>query len=271
VMADPTQIHQMVMNLATNAAQAMERKGGVMEVGLKGVELDATSVGRHPDLALGEYLLLTVSDTGTGMDAQTMERIFEPFFTTKPTGAGTGMGLSVVHGIVKSCGGAVSVYSEPGQGAAFKVYLPLMGQGQEAAVRLGREPIPRGRESILYVDDEESLVDMGRQMLEFLGYQVVATTSSLEAWELFESDPRRFDLIITDQTMPQMTGLELSKGVLGLRPEIPIILSTGFSALVSAESAQEMGIRRMLFKPFNIREAAKAIREVLEGGGQGPG
>ncbi|MBW1796685.1 MAG: response regulator, partial [Deltaproteobacteria bacterium] len=276
IMADPTQVHQVIMNLCTNANHAMRQNGGLLEVSLQNVnfgppwcdrrcrQVSATKPGlgqglRNADwkrdknrskiqipnseigLAPGPYVRLSVSDTGHGMDQATMERIFDPFFTTKPVGDGTGMGLATVHGIITSHGGAITVHSELEKGTTFDVYFPRFESGVALEAEMA-EPLPRGNERILFVDDEEPLVRMGQQMLERLGYHVTARTSSVEALEAFRAQPDRFDLVITDQTMPNMTGVELAKELMRIRPDIPIILITGFSEIVPPEKAKKMGI-----------------------------
>lgn len=264
VLADPAQIHQVLMNLCSNAAHAMREKGGVLEVSLADVELDSDAAGGHPDFKPGWYLKLTVSDTGYGMDHATMERIFEPFFTTKGPGEGTGMGLAVVHGIVKGYGGAITVSSEPGQGSVFNVFLPQI-EADTIMEPTSLTPIPRGSERVLFVDDEEALVDMVRQMLEHLGYNVVAKVSSIEALDVFRAEPESFDLVIADQTMPQMTGAELAKELMRIRPDIPIILCTGFSEVITEEEAKAEGILEFVMKPISTREMAETVRRVLDG------
>ena len=264
VSADPTQIHQLLMNLCTNAAHAMRERGGVLKIQLKRVDLDENSAAGYAELSPGAYNDLSVTDTGEGMDRDTVERIFEPFFTTKETGQGTGMGLAVVHGIVKAHGGAITVYSEPGHGSTFHVYLPLMETNEEEEAPIEPEPLPTGREHILLVDDEKTLADIGRQMLERLGYQVTPRTSSLEALEVFKAQPNGFDLVITDQTMPKLTGVDLTKEMLSIRSDIPIIICTGFNAQISTQRAEEIGVKRLLMKPLVVREVATAIREVLD-------
>ncbi len=264
VLADPTQIHQVLMNLCTNAAHAMRARGGILSVGLSEVEADSSFVSRHPGLRVGPYVCLAVSDTGHGMDAAVLERIFEPYFTTKGAGEGTGLGLAVVQGIVRGCGGAVTVYSEPGEGTTFRVYLPRLEQ--ETAPEPPRvEALPTGDERILFVDDENALVDLGTRMLESLGYRVIAKTNSLEALEAFRAQPDAFDVVITDMTMPALTGIDLAEEMMAIRPDIPIILCTGFSELINANQAKEAGIREFVMKPFVARAFAKTIRKVLAG------
>ena len=261
VMADPTHIHQILMNLCTNAGHAMQEKGGTLEVSLKDIELDARSV----ELLPGRYLRLTVSDTGIGMDALMIKRIFDPYFTTKEKGKGTGMGLAVVHGILKSYGGKIDVYSEPGKGSTFHVYLPA--EKMDADAEEGIEvSFPTGTECILFVDDEQSMANLGKELLESLGYSVVTRTSSLEALEAFRVQPDNFDLVITDMTMPNMTGEKMAAEIMKIRPDMPIILCTGFSPVITEEKARAMGIQAFIMKPILKNEIAVKIREVLDGG-----
>ncbi|MFH1010889.1 MAG: PAS domain S-box protein [bacterium] len=263
VLADATQIHQVLMNLCSNAHHAMREKGGVLGVELSKIEVDADSARAVPNLREGSYVRLTVSDTGHGMDRATMERIFEPFFTTKGVGEGTGMGLATVHGIVTSHGGAITVYSEPDKGTTFRIYLPrLEAEAPEAMTQV--EPIPTGEEHILFVDDEEPLTRLGKQMLERLGYRVTTRTSSVEALEAFRSNPDKFDLIITDQTMPNITGMELADEMMRIRRDIRIILATGFSETVSPDKAKQLGVREYIMKPVAIRELGEIVRRVLD-------
>jgi len=263
IKADPTQIHQVVMNLATNAYHAMEGNGGELKVSLKEVELGEQDV-LHPDMEPGTYACLTMADTGVGMDKDLTGRIFDPFFTTKETGKGTGMGLSVVHGIVKNAGGSVHVYSEPGKGTEFHVYLPVVESSSEQQEIQPKEPIQRGTERILLVDDEEAIITMEKQMLERLGYQVVSRTSSVEALEAFRENPDKFDMVITDMAMPNMSGDRLASEVVKIRPNIPILLCTGFSERMPEEKAKSMGIKGFLMKPIVMKDLSNKIHEVLD-------
>ncbi len=265
VQADPTQIHQVLMNLCTNAAQAMADKGGVLTVCWKPVKIDGAMASKQADLHPGPYMRLSVEDTGHGMSAEVVGRIFDPYFTTKELGKGTGLGLAVVHGIVKSHGGAITVLSEVGKGSTFEVDLPRLDGVEGAAERMPPEPLPfGGRERILFVDDEPSLIEVGRQILEHLGYEVETRTNSLEALELFSRDAGRFDLLITDMTMPSMTGDGLAREVLRIRPSIPIILCTGFSERISEEQARNLGIREFVMKPIVMNDLAKSVRRALD-------
>ena len=263
VIADATQIHQVAMNLLTNAYHAMEDKGGKLKVTLKEVDLDVDDL-QAPTIAAGSYVCLTVADTGAGIDEYVLDRIFEPYFSTKEKDKGTGLGLAMVHGIVKSYGGSIRVYSEPGKGSAFHVYLPVVqtqAEREELDVVL---PVEGGTERILLVDDEVQIVRMEQQMLERLGYHVTVRTSSIEALEAFRAVPDKFDLVITDMTMPNMTGVEFAKKIIEIRPDIPMIICTGFSEQISEHKAITMGIRGYVMKPVVKRELAKKIREVLD-------
>lgn len=263
VEADPSQIHQMLVNLCTNAAHSMREEGGILEVTL-GISEPADQPLAHPlDLSDGNrYLKLTVADTGHGMDSSIVERIFEPYFTTKKPGEGTGLGLAMVHGIVTGHGGAVTVRSEPGAGSAFHIFLPGMDREivQEEEVK---EDLPTGSERILLVDDEKSLTEVGSRMLEYLGYRISAVTSSLEALDLFRAAPDQFDLIITDHTMPHMTGLQLAEEIVKIRPAIPVVLCTGFSEKVLREPSVNYPIRTVLMKPVILKQLAETVRTAL--------
>jgi len=263
VFADPTQIHQVLMNLCTNAAHAMRDTGGILEVSLSSIEIDENKRGETADLKSGHYLQLTVSDTGKGMDVQTLRQIFDPFFTTKDPGEGTGMGLSVVHGILKDHGGAISVYSSPGKGTTFRAYLPLVDEIAQAEDNASKE-IQRGTENILFVDDEELLVDLSIEMLTYLGYNATGFSSGTTALETFQNTPSAFDLVITDHTMPDINGIQLAQELLRIRPDLPIILSTGFSKQMMAKKDGAKHIRAYVMKPFEMYELAAAIREVLD-------
>ncbi|BCO08972.1 hypothetical protein GF1_13480 [Desulfolithobacter dissulfuricans] len=265
VLADPTQIHQVIMNLCTNAYHAMRENGGVLSVSLLPVTIEkndkkASSLAIAP----GDYVKLEVSDTGHGIDQDTLEKIFDPYFTTKSIGEGSGMGLSVVHGIIKSIGGHIMAYSEPGMGATFNIYLPRIKYASENREIVNGESPPRGKEKILFVDDEATIAQMGRQMLESLGYRVKSLTSSQAALEEFQIHPEYYDLVITDMAMPKMTGSELTEKLLAIKQDIPIILCTGFSEMMNKDKAKSIGIREYLMKPVTMLDLAKAVREVLD-------
>ena len=261
ILGDSVQIQQVLMYLATNAAQAMREKGGVLDVELS--DFSVAPSGRNPHaIEPGAYMKLLVRDTGIGMPPEVVDKIFDPFFTTKGLGEGTGLGLSVVLGIVKQAHGYITVDSEPGKGSTFTVYFP------KVAEELATEPatdhgLPTGSERILFVDDEEALLQMGEELLAELGYEVVCRMSSREALSLVKDDPSRFDLVITDQTMPDMTGFELAREILAVRPDMPVILATGFSSLVNEDSAREAGIKAFVMKPLTKKDIATTIREVL--------
>jgi PAS domain S-box-containing protein len=265
VLADPTMIHQVVMNLCTNAYHAMRETGGVLAVSLKEMEIEADDYITELHLKPGPYLRLEVSDTGCGMTPQVVERIFEPYFTTKVKGEGTGLGLSMVHGIVTSLGGHITVYSEPGKGTTFHVYLPkaLENKGEDT-VAATAAILPRGHEHILVVDDEEVIAEMMQKILEGLGYQVTACIDSRQALEQFEALPAGFDLVLTDMTMPHLTGAELAQRLLARRPDLPVILCTGFSEIINEEKAKLLGIRRLLMKPVLRDELARVLRRVFD-------
>jgi PAS domain S-box-containing protein len=263
VIADPTQIHQVLMNLGTNATHAMRVKGGILDVSLTHEKIDKERISGIPGLAPGWYAKLIVRDTGHGIDPAIMDKIFEPFFTTKQQGEGTGLGMSVVYGIVKSCGGAIDVVSEPGNGTTISVYLPLAESSKTVKRDVSTE-IHGGIERVLLVDDEVTLVDLGERMLRSLGYQVTTRTSSIEALELFRSRNADFDLVLTDMTMPNMTGAELAKEMLAIRPDIPIILCTGYSEIMTEEKARDIGVRSFIMKPLTRKDIGKAIHEALK-------
>jgi len=260
--ADPTHIHQIVMNLCTNAGHSMQETGGVLEIDLSCTDLkDENKDGLH-DLKSGPYIMLKVSDTGSGIDPDILPRIFEPFFTTKTKEKGTGMGLSVVHGIVKSYSGDIIVESQIGKGSTFTVLLPRVVTEPEKEEDIA-VTVPKGTECILFVDDEKTLLDIAEKMLLSLGYNVIACDNSLEALEIFKQQPSKFDLVITDQTMPHMTGYDLAKRILKIKPEVPVILCTGYSSTVTPEKAKVCGIKALIYKPISKKEIARTVREIL--------
>ncbi len=263
VLADSTQLHQVVINLCTNAEYAMRETGGLLAVTLEDVDVTEEKVRSVSGLQAGPHIRLTIQDNGTGMSPDVLERMFDPFFTTKPIGEGSGMGLAVVHGIVTSHGGALMIDSLGGKGTKVEVYVPVIptpdwdGSGDQGV-------IPLGKETILFVDDEETIVRLGKELLSSLGYTVEVHTSSQEALHAFRHDPQRFDLVITDQAMPGLTGEALSRELLRIRPELPIILCTGFSHIMTAEKAKALGIQAYLMKPLAIRDLAPIVRHVLD-------
>jgi len=263
VVADPTQIHQVILNLCTNASHATREKGGVIGIEIDELLLNSEAIVKYDKLVPGIYLRLTVRDTGHGIPSDIIGKIFDPYFTTKEVGEGSGMGLAVAHGIVKSHGGDITVDSEPGKGTTFYVLLPK-SESDISPVKEHKIELPRGTERILFVDDEKPLVDILQPMLEKLGYKMTARTSSIEALEAFRNNPQAFDLVITDMTMPNMTGKDLAKELMSIRPDIPIILCTGFSEQIDEYSAKEMGIRAYVMKPIVGKEIANTIREVLD-------
>jgi PAS domain S-box-containing protein len=262
VLADPTQMQQVLMNLCTNAAHAMREKGGTLNVELSAVSVPPPDGNLHA-IAPGLYMKLAVRDTGAGISPDIMGKLFDPFFTTKKLGEGTGLGLSVVDGIVKQHGGYITVESKPGKGSTFTVYLPRAAEVTPTET-VKEDAIPTGHEKVLFVDDEEALAEMGQELLERLGYRVTTRTSSLDALATLKANPAAYDLIITDQTMPEMTGAELAEAVLAVRRDMPVILCTGFSHIVDADQARAAGVRAFAMKPLTKREIAETIRRVLD-------
>ncbi|MBN1850060.1 MAG: response regulator [Deltaproteobacteria bacterium] len=263
VLADPTRIHQVLMNLCTNSLHSMEEKGGTLEISLADIEIESGGIDHVDGLRPGQYVQLSVNDTGHGIDPAIMNKIFDPYFTTKAKGKGTGMGLTVVNEIIKNHHGAIQVLSQVDEGTTFHLYFPRVEAEVVAEVQVP-EQAPTGNERILFVDDEKDLVDMVKRILEHLGYQTLARTDSIEALETFRELPNDFDLIITDMTMPNMTGDILSEEIKKIRSDIPIILCSGFSPLINKEKAQNLGIKNILMKPLAINDLAKAVRNALD-------
>ena len=264
VLADPTQVHQILMNLCTNANHAMEESGGVLTIKLQPFHIDEKHRIPPLNISPGEYVILTVSDTGIGIGRDIIDKIFDPYFTTKELSKGTGMGLAIIHGIVTEYGGTITVDSEPGKGSSFHVYFPVV-EKNEVSFCQDTEDIPHGQGHILLIDDEELLVELGQTMLERLGYKVTARCSSLDALTTFQNSPEDFDIIITDQTMPEMTGSDLARRMLQIRPGIPIILCTGHSNLVDNETARSLGIKKFVLKPLTMKKIAQLLYEVSQG------
>ncbi|MFZ2445604.1 MAG: DUF3365 domain-containing protein [Syntrophobacteraceae bacterium] len=264
VLTDATEIHQVLINLCANAAQAMEQRGGALEIRLDEIIVDSKTRGVPEDVKPGHHLRLSVGDTGHGMAPEVLDRIFDPYFTTKEVGKGSGLGLAVVHGIVKRHQGVIDVRSKPGEGTTFTVYLPGI-EGRAPEQTEPDSPVPRGAERILFVDDEEVLADLGKQMLEGLGYSVLAQTSGVEALESFKAHPDQFDLVITDYTMPRLTGDDFAKEVMRIRPDIPVILCTGSSERVVRREVGDVPIRAFVAKPLNLRDMAEVVRKTLDG------
>jgi PAS domain S-box-containing protein len=263
VKADATQIHQILMNLTTNAYHAMAKTGGDLTVSLKEIQINTVDI-LDPDMEPGTYACIGVEDTGIGMDKDLLGKIFDPFFTTKEKGKGTGMGLSVVHGIVAGMNGFIRAASEPGKGTQFKIYLPMENRDVEKDKTQLQDPIQGGTEKILLIEDEEDIVKLERQMLERLGYQVDARTDSIEALEAFRKTPDTYDMVITDVEMPNMSGDRLAAELLNIRPGIPVLLCTGFSEIMNEEKAVSLGIKGFLNKPISTKAFAQKIREVLD-------
>ena len=268
VMADSTQIHQIVLNLGINAAHAMEHSQGRITLNLGAVDVDEALAGTSPELHVGRYVRLYVADTGLGMDRATLERIFEPFFTTKPAGRGTGLGLAVVRGIVKNHDGAITVSSEPGRGSRFDVYFPVVDGEVTGKHQQVVEQLLGNGECVLFLDDEEPLVRLASRMLDRLGYRVAAYTRAAEALAAFRSEPARFDLVLTDLSMPGASGMDFAKSVLDIRPDVPVILTTGYIDPDDLELVQRIGVREVILKPTTIEEMGRSFRRLLAGRAQ---
>jgi signal transduction histidine kinase/ActR/RegA family two-component response regulator len=270
IMGDPTQIHQVVMNLCTNAYQAMQENGGKLFLSLEEINFDYDDMLEKIGVQPGKHLCFTVKDEGHGMDPSVMARIFEPYYTTKEQGKGTGLGLSVIHGIVKNHGGEITVESRRGEGSTFHVFLPVLDD-VDMKIEISRRTVDgHGRERILLVDDEVQIVFMEQKILEKLGYSVTAKTSSVEALKIFSDQPEEFDLVITDMTMPQMTGDKLAQELMRIKPNIPVILCTGFNEMITEEKALQLGIDKFVMKPVVKDELASTIRAVLDNGHRPP-
>jgi CheY-like chemotaxis protein len=265
ILGDPTRIHQVMINLCTNAAHAMEDDGGTLEVVVENTEIDNDTASRYAELNPGHHVHLSVSDTGDGISPEIIDRVFDPYFTTKDVGKGTGLGLSVVHGIVNSHHGRISVKSETGKGTTFSILFPAVNKRETPYEPKKLQELATGNERILFVDDEDSMVELNQQRLERLGYGVTGVGDPMEALALFRSEPKSFDLIITDMTMPHLTGDKLAQEILKIRPDTPIILCTGYSDKISEENVREFGIRKYIEKPIEMETLAKAVREVLDG------
>ena len=266
INGDPGQIKEVLINLCSNSADAMRENGGVLEVSLENITLDEQTAVGYDALSPGDYLRLSVSDTGHGIEPDILNRVFDPYFTTKKAGEGTGMGLAAVSGLIRNHNGAITVHSEEGKGATFHVYLPLAQDEISPRADIAG-PLPTGSECILFIDDEQSLVNLGRQILGRLGYSVITRTSSSEALDLFRKNPDQFDLVVTDMTMPHMQGDRLAKELIKIDPDIPVILFTGYSDQIDEEKAKEMGIAAYIMKPVAMREMANTIRKVLDKNG----
>ena len=263
VLADPTHIHQIVMNLCTNANHAMMKSGGVLDVKLDAVKIEQKAAEKIQNLKKGEYIRLTISDTGHGMDLKTKERIFEPFFTRKEVGSGSGLGLSVVHGIINNYGGAIVVDSTPGKGTTFMIYLPKYGADLLESDKLDKKPL-KGVEHILFVDDEPEITFMGKKMLENLGYKVSISSDSTFAYEEFKNNPGKYSLLVTDQNMPNLLGTDLAIKMRVLQPDLKVIIITGYSDNLSEEVLNQNGISEVILKPMILDDFSKVIRRVLD-------
>ncbi|MEW6349336.1 MAG: response regulator [Thermodesulfobacteriota bacterium] len=263
IMADPTQIQQVLMNLCTNANHAMKQKGGQLTIRVEEIAIAEENGKGKPDIIPGTYVRLTVSDTGHGMPPEILDRIFEPYFTSKAPGEGTGLGLSVVHGIVTKHAGMMRVASDPGKGSTFEVFFPVVAREWDSAEPAPRNR-PRGHERVLLVDDDEMVALLGQRLFQSLGYTVTTHMSSTEALEVFREDPGRFDVVVTDMTMPKMTGRELALEIMAICPHMPVILCTGYSDQITEEEAKAIGIREFVMKPLSLDKVAYAVRRVLD-------
>ena len=263
IKADPTQIHQILMNLMTNAFHAMEETGGILKVSLIPVELGAIDL-MNSNMNPGPYVRLIVSDTGMGMTKEISDKIFDPFFTTKEKGKGTGMGLSVTHGIVSAIGGAIQVYSEPCKGTEFKLYFPVEKTLQYRECETKEDLLKGGKEHILLIDDEPSVLELERNMLTRLGYRVSYRISSIDALEAFRHTPQNYDLVISDVAMPKLSGDRLAAKIIAIRPGMPVLLCTGFSGTVTEEEITQIGVKGLLMKPIIFKDLAIAVRSALD-------
>jgi len=261
IKADSTQIHQLIMNSLTNAYHSLENSTGEIWIKLSTIKLDLSQLPK-PGMISGDYKLLSIKDTGIGMDKSTRQRIFEPFFTTKKHGKGTGLGLAVVHGIIENLNGAIKINSEPGKGTELQFYFPVIQKAYND-VEIEKKPIEKGSGKILFIDDEEAVCDVTPQLLSKLGYQVEPYQDPNEALTVFQSDPNNFDLVITDMTMPQMTGDKLAEKILATRPDIPIIMCTGHSTQLDEQRAKKMGIADFALKPVTLSKFAEIIQKAL--------
>ena len=264
IIANPINIHQVLVNLCTNALHAMQDEKGILTIKLNKVNLTEADVAFEPDVSAGSFIELIVSDTGCGMDGRTIERVFEPYYTTKKAGKGTGLGLALVHGVVKRSGGFIRVESELNKGTTFHVYFRSVGEQTDITEQKPNKGLPHGNERILAVDDEAIIADMYKATLEHLGYTVTTVNQSEKALEIFQSSPESFDLVISDQTMPHLTGAELAEQILQIRSDIPVILCTGYSSLMSESKAKEIGIEKFVMKPVSGRDLAAIVREALD-------
>ncbi|MCK5545136.1 MAG: response regulator, partial [Desulfobulbaceae bacterium] len=265
IVADPAQIHLVLVNLVNNGVFEMRETGGVLNVGVENVVIDHNEIGEYDNISPGRYVRITVRDTGKGIDSKIMDRIFDPYFTTRKIGQGSGMGLSVVRGIVGNHNGCVMAESEPGQGATFLVFFPVVEKKPDSESESGKE-LFAGNESILFVDDEPALARLGEIILSRLGYSVVSAAGPLKALEIFEAEPDRFDLLVTDYAMPDMSGVVLAKRIKEIRPSIPVILCTGFKEQVADEKIRTEVVSRVMIKPVDRLNLSRTVREALDSG-----
>ncbi len=263
ILADSIQIQQVLINLCTNAAHAMHETGGLLKISLKNFDVEKETIISNQTIEPGSYVNLTVEDTGIGMEPSVLDRIFEPYYTTERKGDGIGMGLAVVHGIIQNHNGKITVESQPKKGTIFNIYIPRIEKELQIEVE-ETKPFPRGNDRILFVDDEKDLANIGQHILQQLGYSVTIRTSSIEALEVFRAKSDQFDIVITDQTMPNMTGDQLAKELLKIRPNIPIILCTGYSQIISPKKAYNIGIKGFIMKPYVMKDIAAAIRKIMD-------
>ncbi|MBF0463103.1 MAG: response regulator [Magnetococcales bacterium] len=264
ISADSTMLYQIIVNLCTNAGQAIGETGGIITVGVEQVQMEEEKA-KLLQIEAGQYVVISVMDTGPGILPEAMERIFEPFFTTKDVGKGTGLGLAVVHGAVQGCGGRVHVESNPGEGATFRVYIPVLEtQANHDIIETVHTSLTRGKGRILFVDDEADLVQVGTEFLTAIGYTVVGSTDPLEVLAKFRQSPDAFDAVVTDQTMPGLTGDQLAEKIRAHRPEMPIFLCTGYSDKMTKEKATEAGFARFFIKPVSMVDLSKDLKDVID-------
>ncbi len=264
IMADLTQMNLLVLNVCSNAAHYMKDIGGILEVSLVNIDLDSDDAIFNKNLSPGKYVVLTILDTGPGIEPEVMDRMFDPFFTTNTNQSSTGMGLSVVNTIVNNHSGAITVHSELGKGTVFHIFLPCLENNESIVQNVETIPQSTGNERILFVDDEAAIVDASKRTLERLGYYVITATSGLDALKLFRDNAEEFDLVVTDMTMPELTGVDLAKEVFSIRPQTPMILCTGYSTLITPEKSKQLGFKDFLMKPVSKRKMAESVRHILD-------
>jgi len=263
VMGDATQINQILMNICMNAYQEMEKTGGIIDITAEKIILNKGVLTNSSNLNEGSHFKITIRDNGPGISSDIIDQIFDPYFTTKEIGKGSGLGLSIVHGLVKDHNGFINVESEINQGSTFTILFPVVEQEAETQILI-QENFPKGTERILFIDDEKSVLYMGKKILKKLGYEVEAKNKPIEALELFKLTPEKFDIVITDMTMPEMNGVEVSKKIMSIRPDVPVVICTGHSPLIDEDSAMNYGVTKLVMKPISMQEIAKTIRDVLD-------